>query len=92
MRYSPSWPNSTANQKNRWRSTRPDLETTAASSYFETRRGRTQKKYVKLSIGVLCGSLCRRDWCWAGDRATTSRMLSPLLVKTATAVHPSAVC
>jgi hypothetical protein len=67
------------------------LETTAASSYFETRRGRKQKKYVKLSIGVLCGSLMPAGlvvgWGPSNDKADAF----PLLVKTATAVHPSAV-
>ncbi|MGE0697287.1 MAG: hypothetical protein AB7O59_24465 [Pirellulales bacterium] len=33
------------------------LETTSASAYFETRRGKQRKKYVKLSVGVLCGFL-----------------------------------
>lgn len=33
------------------------LETTSASSYFQTRSGRRRKKYVKLSVGVLCSSM-----------------------------------
>lgn len=33
------------------------LETTSASAYFQTRRGGTRKKYVKLSLCVLCGSM-----------------------------------
>jgi hypothetical protein len=35
------------------------LETTSASSYFQTRSGRQRKKYVKLSVSVLCGSMIR---------------------------------
>lgn len=67
------------------------LETTAASAYFQTRRGRTQKKYVKLSIGVLCGSLMPAGLVLGWGPSNDKSDALPLLVKTATAVHPSAV-
>lgn len=33
------------------------LETTSASAYFQMRRGGRRKKYVKLSLCILCGSM-----------------------------------
>lgn len=67
------------------------LETTSASAYFETRRGRPQRKYVKLSLGVLCSSLLPAGlvvgWGPSNDKADAY----PLLMKTATTVHPRAM-
>ncbi len=38
------------------------IQTTAASAYFQTRSGRKNTKYVKLSLAVLCGSLFPCGW------------------------------
>src|ERR1700729_4365456 len=67
------------------------LETTAASSYFQTRSGRKQKKYVKLSISVLCGSLMPAGLVVGWGPCNDKSDAFPLLMKTATAVPPSAV-
>jgi hypothetical protein len=67
------------------------LETTAASSYFQTRSGRRQKKYVKLSVGVLCGSMIPAGlvvgWGPCNDKSDALE----LLCKTSAAVRPLAV-
>ena len=67
------------------------LESTAASSYFETRRGRRQKKYVKLSIGVLCGSLMPASLVLGWGPSNDKSDAFALLMKTATTHHPSAL-
>jgi hypothetical protein len=67
------------------------LETTAASSYFQTRSGRRQKKYVKLSVSVLCGSMIPAGlvvgWGPCNDKSDALE----LLCKTSAAVRPLAV-
>jgi len=64
------------------------LETTSASSYFQTRSGRQQKKYVKLSVGVLCGSMIPAGlvigWGPCNDKSDAFE----LLCKTSAAVRP----
>jgi hypothetical protein len=67
------------------------LQTTTASSYFQTRSGRRQKKYVKLSVGVLCGSMIPAGlvvgWGPCNDKSDALQ----LLCKTSAAVRPAAV-
>ena len=67
------------------------LETTSASSYFLTRSGRRQKKYVKLSVGVLCGSMIPAGlvvgWGPCNDKSDALQ----LLCKTSAAVRPAIV-
>ena len=67
------------------------LETSAASSYFEMRRGGQRKKWVKLSIGVLCGSLMPAGLVVGWGPSNDKSEAFPLLMKTATTVRPSAV-
>jgi hypothetical protein len=67
------------------------LETTSASSYFQTRSGRRRKKYVKLSVGVLCGSMMPAGlvvgWGPCNDKSDALE----LLCKTSAVVRPAAV-
>lgn len=64
------------------------VETTAASAYFKTRSGVKRKKYVKLSVCVLCGSLLPAgvvvSWGPCNDKAVAG----PLLQKSRAAVQP----
>lgn len=67
------------------------LETTSASSYFQTRSGFQRKKYVKLSVAVLCGSMIPAGlvvgWGPCNDKSDARK----LLCKTSTAVTPAVV-
>jgi hypothetical protein len=67
------------------------LETTSASAYFETRRGKQRKKYVKLSVGVLCGSMIPAGLVVSWGPCNDKSDALALLTKTATVVRPSAV-
>jgi hypothetical protein len=67
------------------------LETTSASSYFQTRSGRRQKKYVKLSIGVLCGSMMPAGLVVGWGPCNDKSDALALLCKTSAAVRPAAV-
>jgi hypothetical protein len=67
------------------------LETTSASSYFQTRSGRRQKKYVKLSVGVLCGSMIPAGLVVGWGPCNDKSDALALLVKTSAVVRPTAV-
>ncbi len=67
------------------------LETTSASSYFQTRSGRRQKKYVKLSVGVLCGSMIPAGLVVGWGPCNDKSDALALLVKTGSVVKPTAV-
>src|SRR5215218_5919509 len=51
------------------------LETTSASSYFQARSGKTQRKYVKRSVSVLCGSMIPAGLVMGWGPSNESRML-----------------
>lgn len=61
------------------------IQTTAASAYFQTRSGRKNTKYVKLSLAVLCGSLfpCGLVVSWGPrtDRAEAPEILEKAMAK-----------
>ena len=67
------------------------LATTAASSYFQTRSGRRQKKYVKLSVGILCGSLIPAGLVVGWGPCNDKSDALDLLCKTAAVVRPVAI-
>lgn len=67
------------------------LEMTAASSYFQTRSGRRQKKYVKLSVGVLCGAMVPAGLVVGWGPCNDKSYALELLCKTGAAVRPPAV-
>lgn len=64
------------------------VETTSASAYFQTRRGTKRKKYVKLSVCVLCGSMSPAalavSWGPCNDKAVARELLE----KSKAAVQP----
>ena len=65
------------------------VETTSASAHFKTRSGGKRKKYVKLSVCVLCGSMMPAtvvaSWGPSNDKAVAK----PLLEKSCGALQPS---
>jgi hypothetical protein len=67
------------------------LGTTSASSYFQTRSGRQQKKYVKLSVGVLCGSMIPAGLVVGWGPCNDKSDALALLMKTSAVVRPTAV-
>jgi Transposase DDE domain len=64
------------------------VETTAASAYFKTRSGVKRKKYVKLSVCVLCGSMLPAgvvvSWGPCNDKAVAGQLLE----KSSAALQP----
>lgn len=64
------------------------VETTSASAYFRTRSGLKRKKYVKLSVCVLCGSMTPAalavSWGPCNDKAVARELLD----KSKAAVQP----
>jgi Transposase DDE domain len=64
------------------------VETPSASAYFQTRRGTKRKKYVKLSVCVLCGSMSPAalavSWGPCNDKAVARELLE----KSKAAVQP----
>ena len=64
------------------------IETTSASAYFQTRSGTKRKKYVKLSVCVLCGSMMPAglvvSWGPCNDKAVAQSLLD----KARAAVQP----
>ncbi len=61
------------------------LETTSASAHFQTRSGRKRKKYVKVSLGVTCGSMLATglvvDWGPRNDKAEARELLNRISSK-----------
>ncbi len=64
------------------------VETTSASAYFQTRRGGKQKKYVKLSVCVMCGSMLPASLVVSWGPCNDKAVAGPLLEKTSAAVQP----
>lgn len=64
------------------------LETSSASAHFRARSGKKRKRYVKLSVVVLCGSLVPAslvvDWGPTNDKVEAR----PLLERAAQTVRP----
>jgi spore coat protein U-like protein len=56
------------------------LETTTASAHFQSRAGRTRRKWVKVSTIVLCGSLLPLslvlDWGPGNDKSQAKELMS----------------
>jgi len=65
------------------------VETTSASAYFRTRSGITRKKYVKLSVCVLCGSMLPAGLVVSWGPSNDKAVARPLLAKSSAAVQPS---
>jgi hypothetical protein len=61
------------------------IQTTSASAYFQTRSVRKKKKYVKLSLAILCGSLlpCGLVVSWGPrtDRTEAPEILEKAMAK-----------
>jgi hypothetical protein len=59
------------------------METTTASAHFNTRRGRSRRKWVKLSLVIFCGSLLplalHLDWGPSNDKTQAAALLSQAL-------------
>ena len=64
------------------------IETTAASAYFKTRSGAKRKKYVKLSVCVLCGSMMPASVVASWGPCNDKAVAQPLLDKSRAAVQP----
>src|SRR5262249_54432400 len=58
------------------------VESTSASAYFNTRRGRKQKRYVKLSLCVTCGTLLPASVVLSWGPCNDKAVAWPLLEKT----------
>lgn len=60
------------------------METTIASAHFNTRRGQVRRKWIKLSLVVLCGSLLplalHLDWGPTNDKRQAATLLDQALV------------
>jgi hypothetical protein len=57
------------------------LETTTASAHFQSRRGRTRRKWVKASTIVLCGSLPPLSLVLGGGPGNDKRQAQALITK-----------
>lgn len=64
------------------------LEATSASSYFQARSGRRQKKYVKLSVCILCASLIPTSVVLGWGPCNDKSDARALLVKSHAAIQP----
>jgi hypothetical protein len=64
------------------------VESTSASAYFNTRRGRKQKRYVKLSLCVTCGTLLPASLVLSWGPCNDKAVAAPLLDKTRTVLQP----
>lgn len=64
------------------------VETTSASAYFQTRRGTKRKKYVKLSVCVLCSSMAPAALAVSWGPCNDKAVARPLLEKSRAAVQP----
>lgn len=64
------------------------LEATSASSYFQARSGRKQKKYVKLSVCILCASLIPTSVVLGWGPCNDKSNACALLVKSHAAIQP----
>ena len=64
------------------------VESTSASAYFNTRRGRKQKRYVKLSLCVTCGTLLPASVVLSWGPCNDKAVAAPLLDKTRAVVQP----
>jgi len=67
------------------------LETSSASAHFRARSGKKRKRYVKLSVVVLCGSLVPAslvvDWGPTNDKVEAR----PLLERAAQVIRPDSL-
>src|ERR1700742_1082995 len=64
------------------------VESTAASAYFNTRRGGKRKRYVKLSLCVTCGTMLPASLVLSGGPCNDKAVARPLLNKTRAAIQP----
>jgi hypothetical protein len=65
------------------------METTSASSHYQTRSGRQRKKYVKLSVCVLAGAMVPAGLVVSWGPYNDKREAKPLLAKTKAALQPN---
>ena len=64
------------------------IESTAASAYFNTRRGGKRKRYVKLSLCVTCGTMLPASLVMSWGPCNDKAVARPLLDKTRVAIQP----
>jgi len=64
------------------------VESTSASAYFSTRRGGKRKRYVKLSLGVTCGTLLPASLVLSWGPCNDKAVARPLLDKTRAVLQP----
>jgi Transposase DDE domain len=64
------------------------VESTAASAYFNTRRGGKRKRYVKLSLCVTCGTMLPASVVLSWGPCNDKAVARPLLDKTRAAIQP----
>jgi hypothetical protein len=64
------------------------VESTAASAYFNTRRGGKRKRYVKLSLSVTCGTLLPASLVLSWGPCNDKAVARPLLEKTQAVLQP----
>jgi hypothetical protein len=64
------------------------VESTAASAYFNTRRGGKRKRYVKLSLCVTCGTLLPASVVLSWGPCNDKAVARPLLDKTRAVIQP----
>ena len=64
------------------------LESTAASAYFNMRRGGKRKRYVKLSLAVTCGTLLPASLVLSWGPCNDKAVAAPLLDKTRAVIQP----
>jgi hypothetical protein len=64
------------------------METTSASSHYQSRSGHKRKKYVKLSVCVLAGAMIPAGLVVSWGPYNDKREAKPLLAKTKAAVQP----
>jgi hypothetical protein len=64
------------------------MDSSSASAYFCTRSGRKQKKYVKLSVCVTCGTMLPASLILSWGPCNDKAVARPLLEKTAAVLRP----
>lgn len=64
------------------------VESTSASAYFKTRSGRKQKKYIKLSLCITCGTLLPASLVLSWGPSNDKAVARPLLEKAKAVIQP----
>jgi hypothetical protein len=64
------------------------LPSTCASAHFESRRGKRQRRYVKVGVVVLCGSLVPASMALGWGPSNDKQQAGELLARASAAVQP----